>query len=385
MLPSFDIELFYVFLISATACALIILLQRFYMPLIERREDHGAVQAAHLLPTPRIGGLAVVVSLFPISTFLPESVGGWFVFLGISALPLVAAGLAEDLGYNVEPKWRLLAAALSSTVAILLLNQTLPRTGVPGVDYLMLFFPLAAVFTVFACTGISNAFNLIDGLNGLSSGVAIVCSLGMAAVAFEAGLTGVTEMNLMLTASLLGFFVFNYPLGKVFLGDAGAYLTGYLLAWSSVLLLISAPELTTWSVLLILFWPIADTLLAIYRRRSAGRSTSMPDRLHFHQLVLRALEIKKMGRSQRHIANPLATVVMVPLFTTPVLVGVYLWDRPFAAFVAFVVFAALFAGTYRVGLKYARNRRLQSVTTRIREYRENLPKQPTADSDTAVR
>jgi UDP-N-acetylmuramyl pentapeptide phosphotransferase/UDP-N-acetylglucosamine-1-phosphate transferase len=305
--------------------------------------------------------------------FLPESVSGWFVLLGISALPLVAAGLAEDLGYNIAPKWRLLAAALSSAVAIFLLEQTLPRTGVPGVDLLLLFFPLAALFTVFACTGISNAFNLIDGLNGLSSGVAIVSSLGMAAVAFEAGVAGVTEMNLMLAAAVMGFFVFNYPLGKVFLGDAGAYLIGYLLAWSSVLLLISAPELNTWAILLILFWPIADTFLAIYRRRRAGRSTGMPDRLHFHQLVMRAIEITKIGRSRRHISNPLATMLMMPMCSAPVLAGVYFWDKPLGALTSLIVFTVLFVASYIYGLKFARaNRARQAPAARSKREQKSF-------------
>lgn len=366
MLPMLKIEFSYVFLTSVIVCALIILLQRFYMPLIARRKDHSAVQAAHTLPTPRIGGLAVVIGLFPIAMFLPESVSSWFVLLSISALPLVVAGLAEDLGYNIEPKWRLLAAALSSAVAIFLLGQSLPRTGVPGLDYLMLFFPIAAIFTVFACTGVSNAFNLIDGLNGLSSGVAIVSLLGMAAVAFDAGLTGVTEMNLMLAAAIMGFFVFNYPLGKVFLGDAGAYVIGYLLAWTSVLLLIRAPELNTWAVLLILFWPIADTFLAIYRRRRAGRATGMPDRLHYHQLVMRALEITKIGRSRRHISNPLATLLMIPMFSAPVLLGVYFWDKPLGAFISLVVISGLFVSSYIFGVKFVRcNRARQASAARV--------------------
>ncbi len=370
MNPLMNIEYFFVFVTSVAACALIVLFKRFYMPLIDRRQDQSAVQAAHLWPTPRIGGLAVVVSLFPIATFLPESVGGWFILLCISALPLVAAGLAEDLGYNVEPKWRLLAAAVSSTVAIYLLNQTLPRTDVPVFDYLMMFFPVAALFTVFACTGISNGFNLIDGLNGLSAGVAVAASLGMAAVAFNAGLTGVAEMQLMLTAALLGFFVFNYPLGKVFLGDAGAYLIGYLLAWSSVLLLISAPELSTWSVLLILFWPIADTFLAIYRRRQAGRATGMPDRLHYHQLMMRALEIMKLGRSQRHIANPMATLLMMPMFSAPVVAGVYFWDKPLSALISLLLCSTLFVASYFFGLKFVRGSRARRKPARPLEQKQ---------------
>ena len=118
-------------------------------------------------------------------------------------------------------------------------------------------------------------------------------------------------------APLLGFFVFNFPLGAIFLGDAGAYGLGHILSWLAISLMIRVPEVTPWAVLLIFFWPIADTFFAIYRRRIAGRPTDQPDRLHFHQLVMRALEITLTGRKLRRLTNPMSTVVMMPLFTAP--------------------------------------------------------------------
>ncbi|MFD1195217.1 glycosyltransferase [Seohaeicola saemankumensis] len=356
-LQNLSLDLLIVFATSVAVCALIIFTRDYYMPLIERRADSGAVQAAHKRPTPRIGGITLVVCLLPIAAFVPPDINSRFWLFTLSVLPVVIAGLAEDLGYHIRPVWRLLAAALSSIVAIILLGVWLPRTDMPGLDYLMVWAPFAWFFTIFACAGICNAFNLIDGLNGLASGVGVITALGLAAIASQTGHGSLVEMKLMLVAALLGFMIFNFPLGKIFLGDVGAYALGHLLAWFSIALLIRVPDLTTWAVLLIFFWPIADTFFAIYRRRRAGRPTDMPDRLHYHQLVMRALEITLVGRDKRHIANPLATLVILPMASLPVVAGVMLWDEPLKAFFALCAFSALFALSYILGIKNVPARR----------------------------
>ncbi|MDX5413568.1 MAG: glycosyltransferase [Rhodobacterales bacterium] len=276
----------------------------------------------------------------------------------LSVIPVAIAGLAEDLGYHVRPRNRLIAAGLSSATAILVLDVWLPRTDVPGLDHLMVWAPFAWLFTVFACAGICNAFNLIDGLNGLSSGIGVITAIGLAAIAAKTGFSSLVEMKLMLVAALMGFLMFNFPFGKIFLGDIGAYALGHLLAWFSIALLIRLPELSTWAVLLIFFWPIADTFFAIYRRRRAGRPTDMPDRLHYHQLVMRALEITLIGRGRRNIANPMATLVILPLASVPVITGVLLWNKPFEAFLAVCGFSVLFVLSYVLGVKSVQSGRL---------------------------
>lgn len=347
----FNLEILIVFLVSAAICGLILKSRDIYMPLVERRGDSRAVQSAHKRPTPRIGGLALVGSLLPIAFFLPADISSRLWLFMLSVIPVAVAGLAEDLGYHLRPRTRLIAAGLSSVAAIFLLDVWLPRTDVPGLDYLMIWAPFAWLFTVFACAGICNAFNLIDGLNGLSSGVGVITALGLAAIAAQTGFTSLVEMKLMLVAALVGFMMFNFPLGRIFLGDVGAYALGHLLAWFSIALLIRLPDLSTWAVLLVFFWPIADTFFAIYRRRRAGRPTDMPDRLHYHQLVMRALEITLIGRDRRSIANPLATLVILPLASAPVFAGVLLWNKPLEAFVALCVFSALFVLSYIVSVK----------------------------------
>lgn len=347
-----------VFLFSATICIMILLTRDLHLPLALRRGDVTAVQAAHKRPTPRIGGLAIILSLVPIAFFIPIEINANFWLFTTSILPVAFAGFAEDLGYRVSPLIRLMAAAASSAVAIILLDAWLPRTDVPGLDQLMAWAPFAWVFTIFACAGICNAFNLIDGLNGLSSGIGVITAIGLSAISMETGYTYLAEMNVLLISALLGFLVFNFPFGKIFLGDVGAYALGHLLAWFSIALLLHVPELSTWAVLLVFFWPIADTFFAVYRRRRAGRRTDMPDRLHYHQLVMRALEISLLGRDRRHIANPLATLIILPLAAAPALAGVLLWDKPLPAFLALCAFAALFVLSYLLGVRSAQCRRM---------------------------
>ena len=361
---SLPTDVLFVFTTSITSSAIIYWGRGLYMPLIERRGDSNAVQAAHKIPTPRIGGLAILVSLAPAFLMLEQDVSKIFLILCASLIPIVVAGLLEDLGQNVSPLWRLVAAASSSLLAIAMLGMTIPRADLPVLNELLEWMAFAWVFTIFASAGICNAFNLIDGLNGLSGSVGLVCAAGLAAVATQSGETSMAEMSLMLVAGLTGFLSFNYPWGRIFLGDVGAYALGHLLAWFAIVLMVRVPELSAWALLLIFFWPVADTSFAIYRRLRAGRPTSSPDRLHFHQLVMRAVEILLIGRSRRHIANPLATLIMAPLFVVPVMMGVWLWDKPELAFMALCLCGCLFVTSYLVGMRFVRKWRRSGVMSK---------------------
>ena len=108
-------------------------------------------------------------------------------WLILSALPVCLIGLAEDLGYNMSPKLRLVASMISSVVALMVFKVWLSKLGVPGLDILLLFTPFAILFTIFATVGVVNAFNLIDGLNGLSSYVSISVATSLSIIAFQVG------------------------------------------------------------------------------------------------------------------------------------------------------------------------------------------------------
>ncbi|MCE6967121.1 MraY family glycosyltransferase [Cereibacter sphaeroides] len=340
---------------SASTAFLIVLTRDHHISLVLRRDDLRATQAAHSVPTPRIGGIALLAGLAA-ATLLGASHVTWWQLLLLSVLPVALAGLLEDLGLRLKPAWRLAAAVLSSLIVVATLGTWLPRLDVPGLDLLIAWSPLAIAFTVFAVAGVCNAFNLIDGMNGLAGSTGVITALGLTALAFHAGQPDILHIALLAAAATTGFLIFNFPQGRLFLGDAGAYTLGHLLAWIGILLLIRAETLTPWAVLLVFYWPVADTLLAIWRRRRAGRRSDEPDRLHFHQLVMRALEILVFGRGARHLANPLTTLLLIPMIAAPVLTGVLLWNQPLAAFTALAAFAALFVATYLAGMTLAARR-----------------------------
>lgn len=345
------LEMFLIFLVSVSVCGAILATQRHHLGFVTRRADMAAVQAAHRRPTPRIGGLALLVGLLSMVFMISADLAPRFGLFLLSLCPVVIAGLLEDLGRPVSPRIRLLAAVLSSLIAVTLLDLWVPRLHVPGLDTLFEWAPLAILFTLIATAGVCNGFNLIDGMNGLAAGVGVIVTLAMALVAACGGASILVELNLMVTAALMGFLVFNYPWGRLFLGDAGAYSLGYVLAWFAISLMWRVPELTPWALLLIFFWPIADTFFAIYRRRRSGRSITRPDRLHFHQLVMRALEITVTGRAARHITNPVSTLLLLPMAAAPAFAGVLLWNRPLEAFLALLGFSGLFVATYLLGMR----------------------------------
>ena len=316
-----------------------------------KRNDTRAVQAAHSKPTARIGGMGIFIALVAVAVnYHNTNTWGTYIFFLVSALPVFVVGLAEDLGYFASPRRRLLAAVISGAVFIALMGQWVPRTGIPGLDIALQWSPFAITFSLFLAVGISHAFNLIDGLNGLAGSTALAVAFALAAIAHQAGLTDHRDILLIFAAAILGFLVFNFPYGKIFLGDGGAYAIGHLLVWMSVSILWNAPNVTPFAILLIFFGPVADTLLAITRRLSLGKPIAQPDRLHFHQLVMRGVEIMLLGRNKRRIANPLATLFTLPFFLAPMIVGVLLaLDRSNAA-IACAAFVAIFITTYKIGM-----------------------------------
>ena len=332
-----------------------------------KRDDTSAVQALHINPTARIGGLAIFIALV-VAAALSHSADNWksLVLLLVSAVPVFIVGLAEDLGCLASPTRRLIAATVSGSVFIGLMGQWVLHTDVPGLDIALQWSPFAIAFSLFLAVGISHAFNLIDGLNGLAGFTAFAAALALATIAHQSGLTEHRDMLLTIAAAITGFLIFNFPFGKIFLGDAGAYVIGHLLVWVSVSILWNAPNVSPFAMLLIFFWPIADTLLAIMRRLSLGKPIAQPDRLHFHQLVMRGVEIVLLGRKKRRIANPLATLFTLPFVVAPMIAGVMCaLDRGNAA-MACGLFAVIFIATYKTGMWIAPKLRRSACPKTVR-------------------
>ncbi len=275
-----------VFLVSFLLCMIIIRLGVF-------SDAPLGVQKFHKKPTPRAGGLGVFLGL------LSAGVGFWvakkdfaweyFLFL-VTCLPVFFAGILEDATKRVSPKWRLVAGFLSGLLAVLLLNAGVKRVNLPFFDQLLSYWVFSLIFSAFAFSGVSHAFNIIDGFNGLLGGVAIIVFGSYAYVSFLHGDLFLTYLSLSFVFAVLGFMLWNYPFGLVFLGDGGAYLLGFGASVLGALLTSRHPDVSPWFALLLVLYPVWETLFSVYRKKFLrGTSPMEPDGLHFHMLVYKRI------------------------------------------------------------------------------------------------
>ena len=321
--------------------------------MLKRNNDTAAVQAAHSNPTLRFGGVACFLAIL-FGSFTADAGSSITLMLVGAGAPLFIVGLLEDFGIHMSPKKRLVAIAISVLCAIYIFQISINHVGVPGLDLLLSFSAFAVLFTVFAVSGVVNAFNLIDGINGLASYTAATAAFSLSVIAFGMGHQDLQDVSILIMLSALGFFAVNYPLGRIFLGDAGAYFLGFILVCVALILCHRQPEISPFAILLVFFWPVADTCLAIWRRLRLSTPHDRPDRLHFHQLVMRFIEIRILGRNSRARSNPIATLVLMPLIAVPQIVGViFITDHLYAVF-AVLIFSALFFGSYVFGMELAK-------------------------------
>jgi UDP-N-acetylmuramyl pentapeptide phosphotransferase/UDP-N-acetylglucosamine-1-phosphate transferase len=341
-------------LVGAGVAGILVLTQRWHGRFSLDHDLNGA-QKFHEVPVPRVGGLAFVAGLLAAMFVMADEEGGaWYqmLLLLLAGIPAFAAGLFEDMTKSVSVRFRLVATFLSAALAIWLLDATLTRTNTFGLDELLAYLPFAMLFTCFAVAGVANAVNIIDGFNGLASGSVVIMLLGMA------GLSWISQDTMMLTfclagaAALLGFMLLNFPFGKIFLGDGGAYLAGFWLAECAVLLVARNPDLSGWSVLLCCIYPIWETVFSMWRK-SIYRKTGMgrPDKVHFHMLVFRRMVGQQVGKATapwvRHGLTSLFIWMLVSCCQV-FAIGLALFDEQnWTPMLAVAAFASLYGFIYR--------------------------------------
>ena len=262
--------------------------------------DLAGPQKFHKFAVPRVGGISIAVGLFTatiIHTFKVGLESTEFIFM-ICAIPTFVIGLLEDLSKKVSVRKRLFFTAISAICVIYFLQIEVTQLDIPFIDFLFTIPLVGVIFTVVAITGLANAYNIIDGFNGLSSMVGILTLLALTYIAYLFGDVTIIYLSLILAAAILGFFIWNYPHGLIFLGDGGAYLIGFWIGALSIMACYRHPEISPWFALMINGYPIMETLFTIYRRKiHHGTSIGAPDGVHFHTLIYRRLLRAKHSES----------------------------------------------------------------------------------------
>lgn len=238
------------------------------------------IQSFHKNKTPRAGGLSIYVTSLLFTYFVSPTM--FYVILGF--LPAFAYGLYEDMKGDTPQKFRLIIMALSTLLACLISGvkvRTIGFIDIPEIAQIP--------FTVFGVIGLASAINFIDGLNGLASGVTMTTFLAMGLASSATGNHELAMSMYLISSSMLGFFVLNFPKGKIFLGDAGAYFLGYMLAMSSGALVLNNAEISPWYPVALLGYPIIETFITMARRyrrlKRKGIKFFTAEKVHLHSLL----------------------------------------------------------------------------------------------------
>lgn len=345
-------------LIAWYVCWMIIKYEHLHAHLSHDHVDAGP-QKFHVTPTPRIGGLGVMIGLLAgwgamlvLANIIPAMAKTAAVTAQIGTLilagsPAFIGGLTEDITKRVGVIERLLLTMIAGVMAILLLGGLVTRVDIPPIDALLSLVPVAILVTAIAVGGIANSINIVDGYNGLTMGLAVIVLGAFAYVGIQVGDTFILQAAFIIGGALLGVMRWNWPGGRIFLGDGGAYLLGFLLAEMAVLVVFRNQDVSPWFPLLLLIHPIFETFFSIYRRRFIrAQSPGAADALHLHTLIYRRVVSRSKYRSALERNNRVAPYIWAPTLLVSVYACIF-WRSTPALCAGVLAYCAAYILVYR--------------------------------------
>jgi len=338
-------------------------------------DDFSKPQKFHAIAVPRIGGVGIVLGLLAGSATAAWALGpdaGAFAFVLMAcAAPAFLAGFIQDFTEALTPRGRLVATAVSALLAFTVMDASIRHTAIPGLDWVVSFAAGSLFITVLAVAGIANAINIIDGFNGLASMCIVLMLTAIAYVAFQVDDPLIGSLALAGIGAVLGFFIWNFPAGLIFLGDGGAYFLGFFVAEISILLLQrNRDEVSPLFPLLVCIYPVFETLFSIYRR-SFLRAVppSMPDGIHLHSLIYRRVLRWAVGnRSAKAITrrNSMTSPYLWLLCMASVLPAVLFWNNSAVLGILLVLFGVSYVALYWRIVRFKSPRWLKFPPSRAR-------------------
>ena len=312
-------------------------------------------QKIHGSRTSRSGGIGIFTGI-GLSAFLVAINHHEFTLMFVlgAITPIFFFGLLEDFTNRVSANVRLYMSLASALVLVMFCDIKISPTGFWLFDMLLALPLMAIIMSMVAIATQCHAINLIDGLNGLASGL---CAVGFVSVGYLAALYGdqtLLVMSLALLFPTLGFFVVNFPKGVIFLGDGGAYLLGMFFAIFVIMMPERNPEVSSFASLLLVAFPIYETLRSFVRRSLMhSQGYMIPDDQHLHSLIYQL--VSKVCRWLPYARNATASLLTLILPSTACALAVVYHNR------VEVLIVALFAliCCYEVAM-YCIKRQLQN-------------------------
>lgn len=241
----------------------------------------------HKSPIPRMGGLGIFISFVVTILLFTGEVERFEIAFVIGATIIVIGGIIDDI-YEIKPIAKLLIQIVAALVLVCAgVNINMLSNPFSGMNSMIDIRLLSIPITILWVVGVTNAFNLIDGLDGLAGGVAFISSATIFVIALNSGRGSVAALTIILCGAIAGFLPYNFNPASIFMGDTGSQLLGFLLAAISVEGTVkSATAFAVAVPLLTLGLPLYDTFFAVVRRKINGKPISQADRGHLHHRLL---------------------------------------------------------------------------------------------------
>jgi len=246
--------------------------------------DKPNQRKVHQKIMPRLGGLAIYISfVFGVWFYQPQS--PYLMSIIVGATIIIITGIFDDM-FEISAKLKLFGQLAAAGVVVAWGGVQVEFINLPFSDGILEFGFLSVPITILWIVGITNAINLIDGLDGLAAGVSSIALITISGMAILFGNPFVVVMASIVLASTLGFLVFNFHPAKIFMGDTGALFLGFMISVLSLLGFKTSAFISFIIPIIILGVPISDTFFAILRRIVNKKPLMAPDKSHLHHCLL---------------------------------------------------------------------------------------------------
>lgn len=335
-----------------TAVIITFTILRLPIPVIFFDNDIQGIQKSHTdTKTPRIGGVGIFsgLALAIIFTDYFDTYNYDAVFVLLSFLAFVA-GFVEDFTKRVSPLYRLIFSFAVVYLACITLDIGFYYSGFQYIDEKFLSSSWVAYsIAIIMGGGVMHSINIIDGYNGLSSGIAIIALSAMALIAIAIGDQHIALISITLVGATFGTLIFNYPWGKIFIGDGGAYMLGFMIAIIASLLINRNPDVSPWFPLIAIALPVWETLFSIIRRKLWMRlPATEPDNNHLHNLIYRKIICHLFAKKSNRFKNSAVAPIMWLFSATTTIPALLMWNNTSGLVILAAVFVFVYCCLYLI-------------------------------------
>jgi len=294
--------------------SLILLCLKYKKYLFKIYSQYNAIQKIHEGYVPPIGGFIMFLAFYLSILFYPESFFTKQIHVFAGSILILLIGLLEDFSGKIKPIYRLITIFIASLIFVTY-QKSLPEIEVPILEIILNNIPFAEeLFYALGLTILANGMNMVDGMNGLAGMTSLSIILAISSILALYGGIEIyfSELSLLLIVLII-FLFFNFPFGKIFLGDSGAYWIGWILGVWIIEIYAKLP-INTWGALLILFYPLYEVIFSFTRKIYSGKSPFQADTNHLH---IKLYFFLKADNERSIKFNSFVTVCLMPFWVIP--------------------------------------------------------------------